>query len=687
MGAPENDIVSASHDPEIVRREERSRMRTWEWAALSLALFVGAALRIAYLHEFSQGPYIDYVAIKPDPAFHDDAARAMLGLYDSENPNGHGPGQPADAPYLHPPGIIFFLAATYALTGPVLWHAYAAQMALGLVNCVLAFLLARALFGRGPGAITAIVMATYWGLIYYECELHAVVLLVFLLLLLMHAMRWWLTRDTWVRAFGAGLVLALVVLTQSVVVTFAPVAASWMAYVGWRRGLGRRALLAPALLAAGTIAGVAPVTVRNYVASHEFTLVSTWGGLNLYIGNNPKATGLFMMPDALGEPESMYAFDEIVHRFGEQMGKPWTYASGNRYLAKKALAYMVSHPWATAKITVKKALMFWGPIELTHNYASVHYDREYSKVLRAIPMNFSMILAAFLLGLAFVAQRGGFRLRAKNPPDQARAALLGFVGLFVLTYSCSYIPFFVVSQFRSPLLPFLMMFGAYALWRGMLFVRSRRYRRAAATAGAGCVLYAACAFQIVPYDLAFEQRLWHYVRFLARLDQYLGAGQYDKAMAERQRASRGIVHEYGDYVAMAKRLALHGMHEEALRECESAIQTNPAWTWAYYELGEALARESSPQSRENARRHPDRWKVDRAALRELALQCHRRFTELEPRVPAGYLALGKALAAGGDVAGAEQTFRKALDLDPENRFAQEALAALPGRQPSSEDAP
>jgi len=348
------------------------------------------------------------------------------------------------------------------------------------------------------------------------------------------------------------------------------------------------------------------------------------------------------------------------------MGRPWTHAAGNRYLAHKALAYMAAHPWATVKISVKKALMFWGPLELTHNYVSVQYEREHSPVLRHIPGTFAAILALFMVGVALYATRG---------PGKA-SPLHRLILLFVVVYSGSYVPFFVVSQFRTPLLPFLMLFAAHGIWQLVVFGRARRFRRALGWLGVTAAAYALCGTQYVRYDTGLEQQLWHYIRFLAATEKHLGQGQYDEAMAEYELAAQGTARAFADYVDLAKRLAEHNLRDRAIEQCERAVQANPSWTWVYFELGNQLLAEAAPPSGTDGPRYPDRWPIDRPALRDLGLYCLRHFTELEPAAVAGHLALGKALTERGDADGAAQAFRKALELDPANPVAKEALSTL-----------
>jgi len=54
-------------------------------------------------------------------------------------------------------------------------------MLLGVVNCVLAFLIGRRLCRPAVGLVAAAGMAVYWPAVYFEGELHAPALLIALL--------------------------------------------------------------------------------------------------------------------------------------------------------------------------------------------------------------------------------------------------------------------------------------------------------------------------------------------------------------------------------------------------------------------------------------------------------------------------------------------------------------------------
>src|SRR5688500_2091678 len=60
------------------------------------------------------------------------------------------------------------------------------------------------------------------------------------------------------------------------------------------RGASGSLKLRPAiLLVAGVLIGIAPVAVRNVVVADQWSLVSSHGGLNFYMGNSETATGFY----------------------------------------------------------------------------------------------------------------------------------------------------------------------------------------------------------------------------------------------------------------------------------------------------------------------------------------------------------------------------------------------------------
>ncbi|MBU0717720.1 MAG: glycosyltransferase family 39 protein, partial [Planctomycetes bacterium] len=167
-----------------------------ELKLLGGVVLVGVVLRGCYLAEISQAP--DFTSPGMDAAYHDHWARG-LAFGDWSLPPEYPDPQIRTTPYFRPPGYPHFLALVYALAGPSYVGPRIVQMLMGLASSVLAYVLARRLFGVSVGLLTALFMSLYWAFIYFEGELLAPGLLVLLTLLLLNVVVRWSDEPTWLR--------------------------------------------------------------------------------------------------------------------------------------------------------------------------------------------------------------------------------------------------------------------------------------------------------------------------------------------------------------------------------------------------------------------------------------------------------------------------------------------------------
>lgn len=363
-----------------------------QWIALAAILLIGGVLRGLYLAESVSKP--DFANPLADAGFHDYWARALIS--GDWNPPADNPDPRINSvPFVRPPGYPYFLAFVYGLTGKSYLGARIAQMALGLINCWLAYLLGRAIFGRSVGLILAAFMAVYWALIYIEVELHDPVLLITLSLLFFLVMCHWLRKPaSWPLVVG-GILLGLMILVRPNVAVFAPAAIAW---VWWH---ARRKLLPAVILAASAVAAVLPATIRNLVVANDFVAVSANGAINLYIGNNSNADGITTripdLQDVTGQSGwSCYSFDQIVRGISEREGRALKYSEVDRYFLKRGLQEITGAPGRFLRLTARRAALFWGPAEVSNNKV-VAVEKAESAVLRFIP-GFPVVLAWALLG-------------------------------------------------------------------------------------------------------------------------------------------------------------------------------------------------------------------------------------------------------------------------------------------------
>lgn len=473
----------------------------WEWWILGGILLLGFALRATYLVDLSHTP--DFFFPKVDAEFHDYWARGAVSG-DWRTRPAHDDPRIYETPYLRPPGYPLFLALVYWATGSSYVAARMVQMLLGLVNVVLAFGLARALFGRAAGLVSALLLATYWAFIYFEGELLAPVLLVFLLLAILHLAHLWAVRAGWVFALATGIAIGLFSVVRPNGLLFLPVVAGWMVWLCRKEGKKIRSTIQPLLaLALGAALAIAPVTVRNAVVGRDTVLISANGGINLFLGNNEEANGQVASEiPGLGRFGTCFDYGPLVQNVEKEVGRPLQHSEVSRYFARRAMRYMAENPARTLALTARKALLFWGPAEITHNQV-VHYDRVMSRVLAPLPGNFSWALSLFLFGATLFA----LDLRSRNRSQSATPAVAGLALLLVLTYFLSFLPFFCAARYRVPIIPVLLLFGSYGIVRVGGTIRRRESRPALVMLVAFGALFLLCSWQVVPYkpDLAD----WH----------------------------------------------------------------------------------------------------------------------------------------------------------------------------------
>jgi hypothetical protein len=109
----------------------------------------------------------------------------------------------------------------------------------------------------------------------------------------------------------------------------------------------------PALLVAGLILGMAPAAVRNLVVAHQWSFVSSHGGLNFYIGNRETATGFYL--PVPGITPAIVGQEQDARRVAENaLGHPVTDAEASDYFFGLSRTWMVNHPGDALALFVKK---------------------------------------------------------------------------------------------------------------------------------------------------------------------------------------------------------------------------------------------------------------------------------------------------------------------------------------------
>lgn len=278
VDCPDSRVV----EPAVARsREGKNGLRLWlsqpfTKRLLGLVAF-GVVLRLAAVYDVRTQPVSDFWSYY----------QRALNLYDQWCYDVF-PGVP-DASY--PPAYPILLAAAFVLVPTS--HTLALAK---LVNCLLGGLtifiggqLARRFWGHRAGLLAALLAAIYPRYLLMPCilaseNLFAPLLLLFIYLSLQACRR---SRSPRAAVLG-GAALGLLALTRTVAYYFGCL---WLLGAIASRKRWRVILLEMTLLLGVQHAVMLPWAIRNSVAIGRFTFLTTTGGINLFIGNNPHASG------------------------------------------------------------------------------------------------------------------------------------------------------------------------------------------------------------------------------------------------------------------------------------------------------------------------------------------------------------------------------------------------------------
>jgi 4-amino-4-deoxy-L-arabinose transferase-like glycosyltransferase len=562
---------------------------------------LGGVLRGLYIAELTDAP--DFRTPFSDAGYHDYWARGLAFGTWTPPPNEADP-EIATSSYLRPPGYPYFLALIYKVMGRGYVAPRIVQALLGLLSVYLAFLLTKRGFGIAPGLVAAFIMAIYWIFIYYEGEFHAPAILIPLLLGFSMVVARWTEGATPRDGFVAGVILGLAAVTRPNVLMFLPAVAVWILWL--TRRVPSRPRLAPALigLLIGTAVAVLPVTIRNLVASGEFVPITSNTGVNLFMGNNAEANGLCDgdLP-GVGDFSTCFDYPAVIAELERQTGRQLTGAEASNVLAGRAIDFVRRNPGQTLRLAGRKALLFWGPWEVTHNKV-VELERTSSRVLSGIPINFPAVAALGVLGGLMLLVTGARRPgragkkkspRSRAPGDLGRSADSGrswssevtvesstetgaLLVVLAVSWFVSVLPFFAAARYRVPVIPFLAILGAVGMCRVVWLVRHRQLRSAVLWVVVAVGLFALATTRFVPY--VADPSRWHYNRGMS----YAATGDMGEAVLEYRAALELNANYWQAHLDLGVALARGGRLQEAGPHLAEALRLTPRNPFTHYNM-------------------------------------------------------------------------------------------------------
>lgn len=479
----------------------------------------------------------------------------------------------------------YFLALVYNLFGIHIFVAKLIQAVVSSASCVLLYLLARQLFAERTARLASLFIAFYGTLIFYESELLIEWMTIFLdLLMLILIVR--KADSTSVRDWLLiGVVGGLSAIARPNVLAVFPIYFVWLLVRKYHfKGLRQR-LVAPTAMAVGVFLCILPVTLRNYLVADDPVLISSQGGVNFYLGNNPDADGLTMvMPEIkldLSVPWS--DFVDTTSRYTESVvGHKLNASQVSSFWNGKAFDFIVSHPGAFLKLTGKRIIYLFSGFE-NSDQADIYRFSDYSPVLGTLVFNHGL---KFPFGIIAPLALMGIILSVKE-----RRKLIAMY-IFLAGYVPTLVLFLVTARHRLPVVVLLIIFAAHAV--AVMYERffKKDYRRLLPLLA--CLTALIIALNQTPFDLGYDNPAQFQFQRGMVLDKQ---GRTSEAIAAYREAVKAapLAEAYNN---LGFALAKTGDRAGALRSYQQAIASRPGYAEALNNLGLLLSENNQLDSAE-----------------------------------------------------------------------------------------
>ena len=411
---------------------------------LILLLFLGALLvRMIYLFQMSGSPYFGAPFL--DELYHLEWARDIAA----------GKWIRHDA-FFRAPLYSSLLGIFIRIFGEDFFLIRLIQHLIGSLAVIAVYFLARRVFSRREALIAGVIAACYAPFFFFEGEMLDISLQFLLYpLILIFSLRT-LEATSIKNTLLLGLLLGISALARPNILLFLPVLFLFFA-ISWirKRDAFTDALFRLFLIGGIFIVTILPATLHNLKAGGCFVPISSYGGINFHIGNNPKADGYTArtarrMFSFHGYQDSveMFAREEVQRKGG--IRNP-TASQVNRFWFRRAMNWIHKHPGNWVRLMLKKIVLFFGNHEIKNN-KNIYFVTRFSSILRFFLafLPFAVVGSLGVLGLFFILMKR---------PGAGPTLLL----LFFLTYAFGVILFFVSARYRAPAMTVLIPSAAFAL--------------------------------------------------------------------------------------------------------------------------------------------------------------------------------------------------------------------------------
>jgi tetratricopeptide (TPR) repeat protein len=565
-----------------------------------------------------------------------------------------------------------FIALGLKLFHESVFAVHVLQIIVGAAGCVLVYALARRVAKgyRAAALLAGLFTLGYGVLTFLDIDLLGIFMtLVTLELSMLLLIKTQETPKAWWAIFG-GVAFGLAVLERANLLLFIPVAL-W--YLAGRFSLEvKRIKHWPWKPASGFLLGVLlmilPVTINNYLVSRDFVLITNNAGVNLFIGNNPRADGTLQVPpnSGLTNTQEMGQTGHGMARSAQaaaekELGRKLKPSEVSRYWSRKAGQFIISEPARAMKLYLRKLQLLLNDTELPNHLSYDYMRHEMIPSLQWLFLGFGIILPLAAVGIWSRFRQG------LTDTDKLLAS-------FILVYALSLLPFFITDRYRLPLVPFLIIFAAVGAVETLRLLLARSWRDLA-WLGAVLLIAGWAANQSMPFRLTYgHSRVTLGDRYSDRADLVPRPGNPDliQAILEYKQTIEVSPNYVMAYIRLARAYEVVGYYSENLkllahierldpsqREPNAAIRANIVNL--YNHGGDLVSEKDIPKTPfEKALLDEEQGESERAL---------EKYTDIIARDPfhvQAYSHLGTLLLKRGETSQAIEIFKNGLDCNPNN---------------------
>ena len=391
-------------------------LKNQDYFLMMAIIAVGIAVRVAAIAGFNHSPQSDELAYQ-------SMALGLIGgsgiIDNMGNYAMYNVGYP-----------LLVLAPAFIVFGEHLLVAKLANLILGVMSILLCYLTAKE---AGAGRLGRLLASAAWA-IYLPASVYGVYLAKENLMIpLMLGVIWCALRlakdPTWKIAAVCGVLFGLLALTGSAALALVCLVllALMFCHIPFPQRLGLGLLI---LLVAMVV--TTPWLARNWRVIGA-PVLNTNGGFNLYLGNNPAATGWFI---SIADTPRGQTWNEL-RMSGE--------VQASEILKQEAISWIKAHPSEFLSLAFKKAVYFWTP--------PFHEGKGQGSTAEAIVRiiwltQFLILVAVAILSLAVL------------PLKSSKLAILW---LAIASYTMLHMLFYVIFRYREPIMPVVVIIAGLAV--------------------------------------------------------------------------------------------------------------------------------------------------------------------------------------------------------------------------------